>query len=65
MVEKLFLGTQAIDLDHGLTNSTPEIAQVRRGMIRAARQVILLMDSSKWGKARSSVERAGVELVVA
>ncbi|MHA3775455.1 DeoR/GlpR family DNA-binding transcription regulator [Verrucomicrobiota bacterium sgz303538] len=89
VVQKLFLGTQAMDLDHGLTDSTPEIAQVKRAMIRAARQVILLTDSSKWGKAgfikvaplrsvhtlitdndlseeaRSAVERAGVELVVA
>ena len=49
-VQKLFLGTQAMDAD-GLTDSTPEIAQVKRAMIRSARQVILVTDSSKWGTA--------------
>jgi DeoR/GlpR family transcriptional regulator of sugar metabolism len=51
VVEKLFLGAQALDLDHGLTDSTPEIAQVKRAMIRSARQVFLLVDSSKLGRA--------------
>jgi DeoR family transcriptional regulator of aga operon len=46
-VEKAFLGTQAFDLEHGLTDTTPEIAEVKRAMIRAARRVILLTDSSK------------------
>jgi len=48
-VQKLFLGTQALDLDAGLTDSTLEIAQLKRAMIRAARQIILVTDSSKWG----------------
>ena len=51
VVQKLFLGTQAFDLEHGLTDSTSEIAQAKRAMIRAARQVILLTDSSKWSHA--------------
>lgn len=49
-VQKLFLGTQAMDAD-GLTDSTMEIAQAKRAMIRSARQVILVTDSSKWGTA--------------
>lgn len=49
IAQKLFLGAQAIDSEHGLTDTTPEIAQVKRAMIRAARRVILLVDSSKWG----------------
>ncbi len=48
-VQRLFLGTQAIDLAHGLSDSTMEIAQIKRAMIAAAREVILLTDSSKWG----------------
>jgi len=48
-VQKLFLGTQALDLDQGLTDTTIEIAQVKQRMIDAAREVILLCDSSKWG----------------
>ncbi len=46
-VQKAFLGTQAFDLEHGLTDTTPEIADVKRAMIRAARRVVLLADSSK------------------
>lgn len=48
-VQKLFLGTQALDLDQGLTDTTVEIAQVKQRMIDAAREVILLCDSGKWG----------------
>ncbi len=47
-VQKVFLGTQALDFENGLTDTTLEIAQVKRAMIKAAKQVILLADSSKW-----------------
>ena len=47
-VQKVFLGTQALDLESGLTDTTLEIAQVKRAMIKAAKQVFLLADSSKW-----------------
>ncbi|MGB8342872.1 MAG: DeoR/GlpR family DNA-binding transcription regulator [Chthoniobacterales bacterium] len=47
-VQKLFLGTQALDLQDGLTDTTLEIAQVKRAMIEAAKEVYLLADSSKW-----------------
>ncbi len=47
-VNKVFLGTQALDLQDGLTDTTLEIAQVKRAMIKAAKQVILLADSTKW-----------------
>lgn len=49
LVNKLFLGAQALDLEHGLTDTTQEIAGVKRAMIRSARQVILMADSSKFG----------------
>ncbi len=49
VVDKVFLGTQAVDLKVGLTDTSIQIAQVKRAMLRAARQVILLTDSSKWG----------------
>jgi DeoR family transcriptional regulator of aga operon len=51
VVQKAFLGTQAFDLENGLTDTTLEIAEVKRAMIRAARRVILLTDSSKLGQA--------------
>jgi len=50
-VQKAFLGTQAFDLEHGLTDTTLEIAQVKRAMMRAALRVILLTDSSKLGRS--------------
>ncbi len=51
VVQKVFLGTQALDLDHGITDTTMEIAQIKRAMIQSAHEVILLSNSSKWGHA--------------
>jgi DeoR family transcriptional regulator, aga operon transcriptional repressor len=51
VVQKVFLGTQALDLKLGLTDTSIEIAQIKRAMLGVARQAILLTDSSKWGRA--------------
>lgn len=51
VVQKAFIGTQALDGKFGLTDTTMEIAEVKRAMMAAARQTILLTDSSKWGHA--------------
>lgn len=51
VVQKLFLGAQAFDAKFGLTDTTMEIAQVKRAMIKASRRCILLSDSSKYGHA--------------
>jgi DeoR family transcriptional regulator of aga operon len=48
VVQKLFLAAESVDLAYGVTDSTMEIAQMKRAMVRAARQVYLLTDSSKW-----------------
>lgn len=53
LVDRLFLGSQAADLEHGLTDTTLEIAQIKRAMIRSAREVVLLADSSKWNTTGS------------
>lgn len=53
LVDRLFLGTQAADLEHGLTDTTLEIAQIKRAMIHSAREVVLLADSSKWNTTGS------------
>lgn len=50
-ISRLFLGTQAFDAASGLTDTTTEIAQMKRAMIDASREVYLLADSSKWEKA--------------
>jgi len=49
LVDRLFLGTQAADLKHGLTDTTLEIANLKRAMIKGAREVVLLADATKWG----------------
>jgi DeoR family transcriptional regulator of aga operon len=47
---KLFIGIDGLDLDFGLTTSNIGEAQLNQEMIRAVHQVIVLADSSKFGK---------------
>ncbi|HHT73402.1 MAG TPA: DeoR/GlpR transcriptional regulator [Firmicutes bacterium] len=49
-VDKLFLGVSGVSLDFGLTCPNRIEAQVKMKMIEAARQVILLVDHSKFDK---------------
>lgn len=61
-VQKLFLATAAIDFDVGLTYPALSDIPVKRAMIDAAQQVILVADSSKIG-ARAFSALGGIELV--
>ena len=47
---KLFLGIDGLDLDFGLTTSNIGEAHLNRVMMKAAQKVIVLADSSKFGK---------------
>ncbi len=47
---KLFLGVDGIDLDYGLTTSDMNEARINQDMINAAQKIIVLTDSSKFGK---------------
>lgn len=47
---KLFLGVDGLDLDYGLTTSNMGEASINQQMIDASQEVILLTDSSKFGK---------------
>ena len=47
---KLFIGIDGLDLDFGLTTSNIGEAQLNQVMINAVHQVIVLADSSKFGK---------------
>lgn len=47
---KLFLGVDGIDLEHGLTTSDMNEARINRKMIDAAQRIIVLTDSTKFGK---------------
>jgi len=47
---KLFMGVDGIDIDFGLTTSNIDEAHLNQVMIRAVQKVIVLADSSKFGK---------------
>ncbi len=47
---KLFLGVDGIDLDYGLTTSDLSESIINQKMIDAAQEIIILTDSSKFGK---------------
>ena len=50
MCNKLFIGVDGIDLEHGLTTSNLGEALLNQQMIRSAQKVIVLTDSTKFGK---------------
>lgn len=47
---KLFLGVDGIDLEYGLSTTNLEEAQLNQSMLGAAQKIIVLADSSKFGK---------------
>ena len=47
---KLFLSVDGIDLEYGLSTTHLEEAQLNKRMLSAAQKIILLVDSSKFGK---------------
>ncbi|MEP7188436.1 MAG: DeoR/GlpR family DNA-binding transcription regulator [Roseiflexaceae bacterium] len=52
IVGKLFLGAHTVDLEAGVVDTSIEVARIKRAMIQAADEVILLADSSKWETRR-------------
>lgn len=49
-VNKLFLGVDGFDFDKGVSTHFEPAASLNRSMVRSADQVILVMDSSKFGQ---------------
>jgi len=47
---KLYLGVDGIDLEHGLTTTNSMEASLNKMMIKSAQKIIVLVDSSKFGK---------------
>lgn len=47
---KLFLGVDGIDIEYGLTTTSVVEAHLNRQMIKASQKVIVLSDSTKFGK---------------
>lgn len=51
-VDKCFLSIAGFDLQHGLTDQDMREIEVKQAMMRSAREVILVADSSKWGEVK-------------
>jgi DeoR family fructose operon transcriptional repressor len=49
-VDKVLLATNGIDIEYGLTTPNMYEAQIKQKMIKAAREVIILADHSKFGR---------------
>ena len=47
-VQKAFLGAAGFTLESGLADATDEEAQIKRSMVAAAREVIAVVDHTKW-----------------
>jgi DeoR/GlpR family transcriptional regulator of sugar metabolism len=50
-VQKAFLGAAGFTLESGLADATDEEAQIKRSMVAAAREIIAIVDRTKWGRA--------------
>jgi DeoR/GlpR family transcriptional regulator of sugar metabolism len=50
-VQKAFLGAAGFTLETGLSDATEEEAQIKRAMTASAREVIAIVDSSKWERS--------------
>jgi DeoR/GlpR family transcriptional regulator of sugar metabolism len=50
-VQKAFLGAAGFTLESGLADATDEEAQIKRSMVTAAREVIAIVDRTKWERA--------------
>lgn len=48
--DKLFLGVDGVDFEHGLTTPHPQEAQLNRIMVKHSSEVIAVTDSSKFGR---------------
>lgn len=49
-VQKAFLGAAGFTPESGLADATDEEAQIKRSMVAAAREVIAIVDHTKWGR---------------
>jgi DeoR/GlpR family transcriptional regulator of sugar metabolism len=53
-VQKAFVGAVGFTLDAGLSDATEEESQLKRLMIGTAREVIAVVDRTKWGRVASA-----------
>lgn len=64
VLDRLFVGVCGIDPAHGATTIEPEEAAIFRAMVRRAKQVIIVADSSKVGLASPAVICPAAEIDV-
>jgi DeoR/GlpR family transcriptional regulator of sugar metabolism len=50
-VQKAFLGAAGFTVESGMADATDEEAQIKRSMVSAAREVIAIVDHTKWERA--------------
>jgi DeoR/GlpR family transcriptional regulator of sugar metabolism len=53
-VQAAFVGAAGFSLDSGLSDATEEEAEIKRAMVHAAREVVAIVDHTKWGRAAFS-----------
>jgi DeoR family transcriptional regulator of aga operon/DeoR family fructose operon transcriptional repressor len=49
-VQKAFVGAVGFTIDVGLSDATDEEAEVKRSMVSGAREVVAIVDHTKWGR---------------
>lgn len=50
-VQTAYVGAAGFALESGLSDATEEEAQIKHLMVQAAREVVAIVDSTKWGRA--------------
>jgi DeoR/GlpR family transcriptional regulator of sugar metabolism len=49
-IQKCFFGAHGLSLPEGLTDISADVAVVKRSLITRCRQIIAILDASKWGR---------------
>ena len=49
-IQKCFFGAHGLAISEGLTDISADVAEVKRALVARCRQVIAILDASKWGR---------------
>ncbi|HEY6057511.1 MAG TPA: DeoR/GlpR family DNA-binding transcription regulator [Candidatus Limnocylindrales bacterium] len=53
-IQKLFTGAAGFTIESGLSDAIEEEAQIKRSMVAVAREVVAIVDHTKWARAASA-----------
>jgi DeoR/GlpR family transcriptional regulator of sugar metabolism len=53
-VQTAFVGAAGFTIESGLTDSMEEEAQIKRSMVAAAREIVAILDHTKWGRVAAA-----------